>query len=241
MLDEENKDADLQPDEQDDQGIIVTDPDADTTVKEADKPSDQGNKEDPSDKLTPDHPRFKDVVAERNAEREEKERLQQELEDLKSKPIIREDSPGDEELTPEEQESLVKIKRELAKDGFVRQTDLQVTKNAENLRDLGKKYDGTNGLPKFQGAEIVAHAKRNGFGDNYEAAYRDMHFDTIVEQEAVKRNKVEKAPTTEKPAGGGEESGNKKRLTEADIEKMTPDEYDKYRVQILQAIKPKSS
>ncbi len=227
--DEQKQDADLQSDKQS--------PDLVVQVPAEKHDSDQDpNKEDPSDKLTPDHPRFKDVLNEKKEAEAEAERLRIELAEVKS---VKE-TPSDDELTPEEQASLIKIKKALSKEGFVTQSDLRVQRNAETLRKLTDKYDGKGGLPAFDRAEVVAYAKKNGFGDNYEAAYRDIHFDTIVEVNAKKKANLPQPPTAEKPSGGGEATTTK-RFTREDIKNMSDAEYDKYRVGLLNAIKPKSS
>lgn len=231
MADENKQDADLQSDEQEDAGIEVETPSGDET------PNDQ--KEDPSDKLTPDHPRFKDVLTRAKSAEEKAAELEARLLELEtnSHKNTTRDSEDDEELSEEELRSLIKIERELSKRGFVTQDSLRVEKNASTLRKLGEKYDGKAGLPKFDRTEVVAYAKSKGFGDNYEAAYRDMHYDTILEQEALKRAKAPTAPLTEKPTAGAENSG-KKRFTREDIGKMNDEEYAKYRSGLLAAIKP---
>lgn len=231
MADETKQDADLQSGEEEDAGIEVETPQGEET------PSDP--KEDPSDKLTPDHPRFKDVLTRAKSAEEKAEALEARLQELENKSQqstikVNEDDDG---LTEEERISLEKIERNLAKRGFVTQESLRVQENAQNLRKLGEKYNGSGGLPKFDRTEVVAYSKTKGFGDNYEAAYRDMHFDTILEQEALKRSKAPTPPVTEKPTAGAENSG-KKRFTREDISNMSDEDYYKYRSGLLTAIKP---
>lgn len=236
-MEDEIKDADLRSDEkiEDLEVIEVEDP----NYKE-EQPDTQDQEEDPSDKLTPDHPRFRDVLQRAKTAEEKTLQLEQELAELKETVQARQDRTGDEDLTPEEQASMDKIKRQLTKEGFVRQDDLRVQKNAENLRSLGAKYNGKNGLPAFDSAEVVAYSRKNGFGDNYEAAYREMHFDAIVEKEARDRSKAPTPPSIEKPTGGAETPG-KKRFTQKDIANMSDQEYEQYRAGMLTAIKPKGS
>lgn len=238
MDDKEVKDADLRSDEkiEDLEVIEVEDPD----YKPEEQPDTQDQEEDPSDKLTPDHPRFKDVLTRAKTAEEKAANLELQIAELREKIETRQERTGDDELTPEEQASMDKIKRQLTKEGFVTNSDLRVTQNADNLRRLGDKYNGKNGLPAFDSAEIVAYAKRNGFGDNYEAAYKEMHFDAIVEKEARDRSKAPNAPSIEKPTGSAETPG-KKRFTQKDIANMSDEEYEQYRAGMLTAIKPKSS
>lgn len=230
-MDDTNADAGSQSDEQD---LEITIPDS----EEQEASQDQEEKEDPSDKLTPDHPRFKTVLEERNQFRAQTEELRNEIDKLKQNASNRQLATGDDELTPEEVSSLNKIKRELAKDGFVTKTDLQVNQNAQSLKELSSSHNGRDGLPKFEAVDVVAYAKKNGFNDNYEAAYKDMHFDTIVEHNAKARAKSLNSPSSEKPSGGAENSGGK-RFTESDIANMSDTEYEKYRTGLLTAIKPK--
>lgn len=236
-MDEPTQDADLQSDEQ------VNDSGADTITV----PDTEGNegtdtrdqKEDPSDKLTPDHPRFKDVLNERNTFRSENENLRKELEETKNQIVDRQERTGELELTPEEQASLDRIDKGLRARGFVTESELQVQQNTETLRRLGERYTGKDGLPKFDRADIVAHAKKNGFGNNFEAAYRDMHFDAIVDHEAKAREKAPQPPTGEKPSrSAADGQGPTKKLTRAEIAEMSDEEYEKYREGLLQAVKP---
>lgn len=229
-MDEEAKqDAGSQSDEQD---LEISVPDPDKTGD--DTSQDQEEKEDPSDKLTEDHPRFKNVLQERNQFRTEAEDLRRELEEVRNQT-----KDNGDELNEEERASLDKIKRELSKEGFVTQSDLRVNQNAQTLRDLNKAHDGKDGLPKFDQADVVAHAKKNGFGDNYEAAYKDMHFDAIVEKNAKALAKAPNPGDSEKPSGGGNGNGPVKKFTESDIANMSDEEYEKYRSGLLTAIKPK--
>jgi hypothetical protein len=223
-MDEQKQDADLQSDEQ------STDLVVDVPVEET---ADQApDKEDPSDKMTPEHPRFKEVLDRAKTAEERAEELERRIIELE------ENKQDDGSLSPDEKASLDKIKRELAKDGYVTQGDLRVQRNAENLRKLSEKYTGKEGLPAFERADVVAFAKKEGYGDNYEAAYRQMHFDAIVEVESKKKASAPQAPEVEKPSGGGEATTTK-RFTREDIKNMSDPDYDKYRTGLLQALKPK--
>lgn len=235
MDDTNNKDADLRSDEQDLEVIEVDDPEFQTQPDTQDQEED-----DPSDKLTPDHPRFKDVLNRAKQAESRVETLEVQLAELNEKIEARQDRTGDDELTTAERESLEIIEKQLSKRGYVKQDDLRVQKNAESLRGLSGKYNGKNGLPAFDSAEVVAFAKRNGFGDNYESAYKEMHFDAIVEHEAKALSKALKAPSIEKPTGSAETPG-KKRFTTQDIANMSDQEYEQYRENLLQSIKPQKS
>jgi len=226
-MDENKQDADLQSDEQS--------TDLEVKVEETQDNSQDPDKEDPSDKMTSDHPRFKQVLQEKRDAEDRAAELEQKLADLEEQKSTHTDNDG---LTEEERISLEKIEKNLTARGFVRQDDLRVTKNADNLRKLSEKYDGKNNLPAFNGVEVVTFAKKNGLGDNYEAAYREMNFDAIVEANAKKLSNAPKAPELEKPTSGGEQTVTK-RFSREDIKNMSDADYDKYRTGLLTAIKPK--
>lgn len=238
-MDDTIKDADLQSDKQtNDLEIVVNEDESQDTASQA-----QGNTEDPSDKLTPEHPRFKEVLNRAKTAEEKAAELEQRLAQLEEERDSKSnnDYSDDEELTEAERVSLEKIQRNLAKRGFVTEDSLRVKERAENLTKLAEVHNGKDGLPKFNSVEVVAYAKQKGFGENYEAAYKDLHFDAIVEANALKRANANQAPTSEKPSGGGATGTGTKRFTRQDISNMSTAEYLKYRDSLKAAIKPKDN
>lgn len=190
--------------------------------------------QDPSDRLTPEHPRFKEVIAKNHELEGTIGNLQSQIEELKSSINNKQDSGEDTDV---EEQALRKIERRM-EEKFARKEDLSADRQALQFERLSDKYNGKNGYPKFVPVDVVAYAKRNGYGNNTEAAYRQMHFDTIVQIEAKKAGTVQ-VPTSEKP-GGGERQQEGTQLTPQDIGQMSPEEYMNNRDKILQATRPKS-
>lgn len=198
-------------------------------------------KQDPSDTLTPDHPRFKEVIAEKNELKNEVENLRSELSEVKEQIAARQEQTGEDELTSDEQVALERIERNLKAKGYVKKEDMQselrVERKAREYERLSEKYDGKNGLPKFVADDVAIYAKRHGF-DDLERAYKDMHFDVRVELEAKRRLEGKNPPTSEQPTGG-DRDGDKERLTGDDISNMSDAEYEEKRADLLSSIKPK--
>lgn len=188
---------------------------------------------DPSDKLTPEHPRFKEVVARVHERDEQINELNQKVQELESR-IQQKQDEGEE--TDVEEAALRKIERRMEQK-FAKKEDLSADRQALQFERLSEKYNGSNGYPKFVPVDVVSYAKRNGFGNNIEAAYKQMHFDTIVNVEAGRKGQIN-VPTSEKPTGG-ERQQEGSTLTPQDIAEMSDEEYEKNRDKILQAARPK--
>lgn len=201
---------------------------------------DQTQKSDPSDTLTPEHPRFKQVIEKLHEKDQTIDQLKAEMEELKSEIKNRQASENTNVVSPEEQAALDKIDREFKKRGYVTKTELEeqtrVEKRASTLTSLSKEYDGKNGYPKFVADDVVTYARKNGFGDNYAAAYRDMHFDAIVQVNS--RRQGVQVPGSEYPSGGERNAPNL-GISADDISKMSDAEYEKNRDKILSAIRPR--
>lgn len=117
---------------------------------------------------------------------------------------------------------------------FVTKADLAREKLVDTMVSEGRRcieqFDGTNGWPKFDLDEVSAHMKRTG-GTSYEAAYRELHFDEIVEAEkakAVEEASKKNVDTTvadggsalgQPPAGGA--------LTREKVKGMDPKAWEK--------------
>lgn len=93
--------------------------------------------EDPADRLTPDHPRFKQVL---NENRDLKERLDA----VESRIQERQEKTGEQELTYEEQSALDRLDQAFRRRGYVTKDDLAVKRQASELEKLSDKYDGSN-------------------------------------------------------------------------------------------------
>lgn len=195
---------------------------------------------DPSDKLTPDHPRFKEVYSDLKEEKQKNKDLLDRVERLEEQARQRMVATGNDEYTPEELQALEKIDKDFRRRGYVTQEQLEerdrVSQRKLEYDRLSSKYDGDNGYPKFIPDEVETYAKRNGFGGNYEAAYKDMHFDTILNLEAKKRSDRPRVPGSEIPTGGQVEIPETD-LTPEQIAKMSPQDYEKYREKIKMGMK----
>ncbi len=195
-------------------------------------------KSDPSDQLTPEHPRFKEVIAQNHELKDQIGDLQSQLKDVQDSINRRQEETGDDELTAEEEKSLDRIQKGLkTKYNVVTQEDLRVERRARTYDKLSDKYDGENGLPKFVPVDVEAHAKANGYGDNLEAAYKDMHFQAFVQAEAKKTGTKITPPTSEKPTGGDRDQIANTEFTPEAVAAMSDEEYEKNRDKILGGIK----
>lgn len=195
--------------------------------------------EDPSDKLTPDHPRFKDVLARAKTAEEKQTQLEQELNDLRLKVEARQEKTGDDDFTDEELKALTRIEKGLAMK-FVRKDELQSEsfqiKLERQFERLNEKYDGSNGLPKFVADEVYAYAKRNGLTNNLESAYKLINYDAIVEVEAKKRSNVAAPPTSERPTSS-DRSGVSTEVSPTEISEMSDFEWEQNRDKVLRSLK----
>lgn len=204
---------------------------------------------DPSDKLTPDHPRFKQVLERAKAaeeahakDSEELARIKEELETIKS-----ERSAGGDEIALDEEERLAWNKMEKLLDkrdrerGVLTASQLEERERVENransIKELRTKHNGKDGLPVFDD-EVIVHAKQKGFGDNYEAAYRDMHFDAIVEVETKRRSGGYTPPSAEVPTSARRVVVD--GLTPEAINNLDPVQYERVREKLHQNMKEKA-
>lgn len=196
--------------------------------------------EDPSDKLTPDHPRFKDVLARAKTAEEKQTQLEQELNDLRLKVEARQEKTGDDDFTDEELKALARIEKGLAMKGFVRKDELESTTFQSKLERqfdrLNEKYDGSNGLPKFVADEVYAYAKRQGLTGDLESAYKLLNYDAIVDVEAKKRSNVATPPTSERPTSN-DRSGASVEVSPTEISEMSDFEWEQNRDKVLRSLK----
>lgn len=188
---------------------------------------------DPSDKMTPDHPRFKQVLERAKRAEGDVAKLQEQLAELQEKIEARTSKSDSDDLNYEEEQALERIYSALkAKKGIMTAEEFRRNQEAEKretmLNKLEGEYTGKNGYPKFDRDDVIAHAKANGFGSNYAAAYRDLHFDALVEVESKRR--LSPPPESEKP--GVQERKIAEGLTLEKINSMSPSEYAQNRDKI---------
>lgn len=199
-------------------------------------------KKDPSDNLTPEHPRFKQVIEKTHEQAAEIEELRTQLEEMKQSISDRQTQTNEDELTAEEEASLNRIERKLKeRKAFVSPDELRVQQRAGIYTKLEEKYNGSDDLPKFNKTDVVAYAKENGFNADTEsglaAAYRDMHFDAIVQKASKGQNGIT-PPDSEQPTGQERKIPNTD-MTPEQIAMMNDSDYEKNRENILAALKPK--
>lgn len=195
--------------------------------------------EEASDKLTPDHPRFKQVLDRAKTAEEKAEALERRLSELEGQVSQRQQATGDETLTAEEEIALNRVSKLLEKQGFARRADVEanerITKRALQLDKLEGRYDGSNGYPKFDPVEVVEYARRNGYSDqDLDKAYKNLHMDAIIAVEARKRSAPQ--PTeSEKPSGSSRQLTP--QLTVEDIPNLSDQDYEKNRSTILERLR----
>lgn len=194
------------------------------------------DKKNPSDNLTPDHPRFREVVAEKNQLKETVGFLQQQLDEMKEQIAAKQVNRSDNQIDPEEEAALERIASKLRqKQVFVTKDDLSTEKQALEYERLSDKYPGGAGKsPKFDPIEVQTYAKRNGFS-NLEKAYKDMHFDALVQLEAKRQTPT---PPDSERADGRVRQSPENAVTPDDIKNMSDEEYEEKRASILAALRP---
>ena len=196
-------------------------------------------KKDPSEALTPDHPRFKQVLGENKELKNEINELRDQLKSIETSIAARQQETGSTVLTAEEEAQMSQVDKLLKQRGYVKQDDLtaaeRVNRRAFQMDKLTDKYNGSNGYPKFDAGEVIAHARANGFSDDQlEKAYKDLHYDAIVKLEATKISKAQ-VPDSEKPTGTDKQFES--QFTTSHIAKMSDSEWEKNRTTILSRLK----
>lgn len=196
-----------------------------------------------SDKLTPDHPRFKEVNQRMKDAEERAARLETQIAELKS---MREEyealrdskqnSQGDE-FTSDEEKALDRIilglkKREVLVTKEELQEQERIKQRAETQKTLQNEYNGKNGYPKFDVVDVTEYAKKNGFGDNLRAAYKDMHYSAILKIEAS-RMRDGGSETIDSEQALPQERRVAGELTPEDIGKMSASEWKKNEAKIM--------
>lgn len=217
--------------------------DQDAPLQSNQKEETQEGKADASDKLTPEHPRFKEVLDRAKVAEDKAEDLQTQIEDLKSQVNQRQEETGDEELNSDELLALDKIEKAFKKRGYATkneiQEDLRVDRMARDFERLSQKYNGADGTPKFEPVEVKAYATKHNLGDNLEVAYREMHWQTLINLEAKNLGNAPEVPESEKPTGG--EGKSPQELDVSELAKTATDpEWEEQRENILASIKAKA-
>ena len=143
-------------------------------------------------------------------------------------------APQPLQSTPEGEQ----VSRQLKDLGFVHQDELDKQQSRQKLNSeydrLEAELDGEDGRPKFDRTVVQDHSIREGIF-NPRAAYNDLFEDELVEWH--KKQALSSKPTTpysEKPAPPG---GRKPPLSREDIAKLSSEEYERRRPEIMEALK----
>lgn len=122
-------------------------------------------------------------------------------------PFVQSQAPVD----PDQAEKAVKVLSSVGmatKDEVQRQINQSIGAMAYNyeLRDLAERYDGANGLPRFERTEYEDYVQRNPQYQNYspEDVYAKMYRQEILDAELAKRSGTsgQSQTVTLKPSGG---------------------------------------
>lgn len=187
--------------------------------------------------------RLDKVISQREEALSKLSGLEEEVESLKSlkdeiaelrESVNKKNEDDSEAFTKEEEDALEKIDKGLKGRGYVTKEELQelrrIDTRSNEVNRLSDKYKKGSGFPEFKTDEVLVYAKKKGFGDNLEAAYRDLHWEAI-KQVYSKGGGIE-PPDSEKPTGGEREKGT--QTTTSQILEMDPNEYEKNRDSIFQ-------
>lgn len=196
---------------------------------------------DPSDRLTPDHPRFKEVIAKNHELEETIKSLNEKMEALQADITDRQSSSNSDELTVDEEAALERIAAGLARKGKIVTPDqLSSERRAYQYERLSERHNGSDGYPKFVPTDVETFARKNGLQTaNLEDVYYIMNRTAIAQVDARKMSNSLTAPASEKPtpAEDTKPASDQKILTAEDIAKMTDDEYEQYRDSIHRSFK----
>lgn len=133
--------------------------------------------------------RIRELVKEKNRLRQLNDQFRQSI----NNPPTRPEPAGDMSV----QEALGKLREY----GVATQDDVNQALGRVYLEQdhskLENKYSGSGDLPKYVREEVEDYARNNGFGANFEAAFKSMYFDEFVD--AAKGKTTSKQPYTEKP------------------------------------------
>ena len=207
---------------------VSTTPSEPTSPAGAGEPKEAGQPE-PQEpgKETRSSKRIRQLITERDEARGQ-------VEKFKGKPQAPATPPPPLASTPEGKQ----VSDQLRDLGFVTREELNKQQDRQNLNveygRLEQEIDGTDGRPKFDRKVVQDHSIREGIF-NPRAAYNDLFEDELIEW--YKKQALTSKPTTpysEKSARPGE---RKPPLSKGDIEKMSPEEYERRRPEIMEALK----
>lgn len=183
--------------------------------------------------------RIRQLIKERNKERDARKRTEQRLERLERQSgVPARGGRGESTSTQGRDSTLERAKKRLKEAGFITEEDFQRLQDSLVLQReydrLQSKYDGSDGQPKFDPVEVEDYMKRSG-NYNPEDAYKALYHEELISAAKREALKNSKGTYSESPdASPSPESRAKKgSLSRKDIAEMSPEEYEKYRKEIL--------
>ncbi len=188
--------------------------------------------------------RLDKVIEQREQAQDELSSLKEKIEDIDTlktelaelrESVSQKKNESDDGFTREEEDALAKIDRGLKAKGYLTKEELderdRISNRNNQIDKLSSKYTKGSGFPVFKADEVLVYAKKMGFGNNLEAAYRDMHWDAITQVIAKRQGEGFEPVNSEKPIGGERQTGTE--LTTSAVAEMDDSEYEKNRSTIL--------
>jgi vacuolar-type H+-ATPase subunit I/STV1 len=164
--------------------------------------------------------------------------LEDTVKELQEKIDKKEENKSDA-FTREEEDALSKIDRGLKQRGYLTKAELEELRSIDarnnEINRLQGKYHKGSGYPEFKTDEIMVYAAKKGFGNNLEAAYRDMHWEDITQIIAQKKGEGLEPPDSEKPTGA--DRPKQTELTGEQVKEMTPAEWNEKGPSIMEKFK----
>jgi hypothetical protein len=158
--------------------------------------------------------RLDKTIEQREAYKAELETTKEELSSIKDEIaslkelVTKTETKDSPTFTQEEESALEKIDKGLKQRGYMTRAEVEEmerikSRNSEIVR-LQSTYKKGTGFPPFEADKVMVYAKQKGFGDNLEAAYRDLHWEAISTAIAKGQSPNMEPPDSEKPTGSNQ-------------------------------------
>jgi len=154
-----------------------------------------------SEKSVP-YDRFQEVINSKNELKKEIEALKQQFAGIQQ---TKAENPA---APPDPQEAVIKqqLDKYLKDMGYVSRQELEQKEAdrqlSQTIDSLSKKYNGQNGLPKFDRSKVLEYAQSNLIG-NLEVAYKQMNEAAIIDNAIKQALGKSKGVKTETSDGSG--------------------------------------
>ena len=153
-------------------------PSAENTTDMTTQDTDQGDS-DSASKTVP-YERFQEVISSKNELKQEIDNLKVQLGQIQETKAQTPTAPPN----PQEEQIKGQLDKYLKELGYVSKQELEQKEAdkelAQSIESLSKKYDGKNGLPKFDKTKAIEFAQKNLIGD-LESAYKLMNEAAIMD------------------------------------------------------------